>query len=704
MTIQIIEPGELRTTADGSGIVGRVGVIYQLRTTGESYKWNPVTRVMESMGAVPGAGNGSVFLSLTSGAGSAAANQAAIQAVSDRIAAGDFIREVVFPSGDFHHRPVVWTAPPANETVSSITTPESHWPVFKSAGTTTLINTEHRSGADWLFQGIPGTQMQGLRLENLRWAGPGVQVRDVRALTASLSANATSCTLPAGTVVSVGDAICISSDAFQTYVSAPPHWATVTGVTGTNPVTVQFADQATANGFAATSGNIVIVFRNQCAVQVGGASATRQDIFFNTAFRDCFAVDYFSFARLNDCTFQEFHKTWLNFCMFGIELGYNIDVTDVNLHAHQCQLPDQSATFTSGSAIVSTDTSKLKVGMSLNNATSSNAATLPDEAVIRSIDSPTQVTMSHPSSASVTRPAVPTMGIACAVGRYVSPFYPLQPGSVGGNGARTNSDALKFAGLICNHIRAMLAIDGNSSGTIEVDGFYSELNQRVALVGQHSNQIVLNLTLQKGKLEGINALSGPAIQWGNSNGGFIEVFAINHPGSPRVPFLDFINFEGPTIAWQDFVWTPTSGSAITGQFYFGGITPSGLPRCRFNLLSPFDTGHRLERGGVSGGQTLELNQVDLLTLTLTGNTTINNPPWGGGASNSAAQGKRLRIAAQQNGTGGFTLTMGSLFVNAAGTGLGTSAAGTANQCMALEFVWQGTKWRLVGGSFAWAPV
>ena len=57
MSIQIIEPAELRTVAGGSGIVGRVGVIYQVRTTGDSYKWNPATGVMEAMGgAVPGDG------------------------------------------------------------------------------------------------------------------------------------------------------------------------------------------------------------------------------------------------------------------------------------------------------------------------------------------------------------------------------------------------------------------------------------------------------------------------------------------------------------------------------------------------------------------------------------------------------------------------------------------------------------------------
>jgi hypothetical protein len=94
--------------------------------------------------------------------------------------------------------------------------------------------------------------------------------------------------------------------------------------------------------------------------------------------------------------------------------------------------------------------------------------------------------------------------------------------------------------------------------------------------------------------------------------------------------------------------------------------------------------------------------VDCLTLTLAGNTTIANPPWGSGAANSAAQGKRLRIIAQQNGTGGYTLALGTQFVNASGSALGTSAIGTANQCMVVDFVWRGTKWYMTGGAFAWA--
>lgn len=49
---QIVNSTELAALADGVGIEGSLGVIYQLRDTGVCYEWNPTTRVMDRVGGL----------------------------------------------------------------------------------------------------------------------------------------------------------------------------------------------------------------------------------------------------------------------------------------------------------------------------------------------------------------------------------------------------------------------------------------------------------------------------------------------------------------------------------------------------------------------------------------------------------------------------------------------------------------------------
>lgn len=636
-----------------------------------------------------------------SSAGAKSANTTELNRIAALIenSTGDKL-SVATPDGAVHYNaPIEWTAPPGETAYSSTSVAQSYWPTFVSDGLTIWVSGTSRNGADWVFQGA-GAEGTNLSFVNQRWVGPGITVRDVRAVVSTVTSTATSLDLPAGTSVEAGDALCITLDNSADYEKAPASWVTVTSTSGTSPITVNFANQEI--GGDVTAGNLVTVFRNQCAVQIGGVLSTQQDVFFNTSFERCSIVDYFSGVRLNDCSFQTFRQNWFNRCMFGIEFGYNIDTTTIDLHAHQCQYPAYSCTFTSASTTVTvSSTSYMKVGMSLNNATASLASTLPDHAVIVSIDSATQVTMSHPSSATATRDTIFTMGIALAIGRRHGPWYPLQPAGVGGSGSRTNTDTLIINNIICNGVRAIISADGTLAGQWDIKNVYSELNQRLmwygAPGGPTGNQ---NVKISNVVVHGEEMLTGPAIQCGTGNGGLITLEGIISASTPRVPLIDFRNFEGPVLFYRENQWS--MATPITARYYWQGIAVPSLQSCRFQLASPVDTGHVRALGTVSGSQTNELNQVDLLTATLSGNTTIANPPWGSGAANSAAQGKRLRMLFQQNGTGGYTITLGTLFCSAAAAALGTSAAGTANQCMVLEFMWRGTKWVLTAGAFSWA--
>ncbi len=638
-----------------------------------------------------------------SSSGAKAANTTELERIAAVVAATTGSKlAVTTPDGVVHYNaPIVWTADAGSASYSTTSVAQSNWPTFISDGTTTWVSSQSRNGADWVFQNA-GYEGVNLKFVNQRWAGPGVTVRDTGAVVTGVSAAATAFDLPAGTSIEAGDAICVTLDNSSSYDVAPSWWATVTSVSGTNPITVNFANQPL--GGAVTAGNIVTVFRNQCAVQIGGYSSARQDIFFNTSFERCAFIDYFSAIRINDCTFQSFKQNWVNRCMFGIEFGYNIDTTTIELHSHQCQYPARSATFTSASTTVTfSDTDKILVGMSLNNAGAAVAATLPDHAVVVDVVDGTTVTMSHPSSASVTRDTIMTMGIAIAIGKGHGPWYPLQPSGVGGDGARTNTDTLNINNIICNGVRAIVSAEGVLSGQWNIVGMYSELNQRLMWYGAPGGPTGQpNVNLSNVVVHGAAVLTGPAIQCGGGNGGLITLHGVvADVAAPRVPLIDFRNFAGPILFYKENYWG-TTVAPITAQYYYQGLYPAVYTSCRFELASPLDTGHVRALGTVSGSQTNELNQVDLLTATLSGNTTIANPPWGSGAANSAAQGKRLRMLFQQNGTGGYTITLGTLFCSAAAAALGTSAAGTASQCMVLEFVWRGTKWVLTAGAFSWA--
>jgi hypothetical protein len=636
---------------------------------------------------------------LQTGSAHAAANTVLLQNVADRIAASGGKLEVVFPGGDFYYvPPILWRGPPANEAFSMLSTPEGRWPTFRSEGATTFISTVARSGADWLFTNDGTPQTTHLRFEKIKWAGPGVVVRDVRGLSAGISAGATSCTLPAGTAVSVGDAICISADAYASMVSPAPHWATVTSVAGTSPITVTFADQPTITNFAATSGNLVQVFVNQRAVQLGGGDAANQHVFFNAGFSQCSWVDYFSAVALNDCTTQTFRDCWWNYCMFCVEFGYNVDGTTFESPYPMCQLSARTMTFTNASPLVTmSDTTNLRRGMSLNDASASVAACMPDHAVIRSIDSPTQVTMSHNAATGGARSTVPTMGAFLSIGKTNSPFYPLQPAGVGGNGARLNADNTVIRNILASHLRHLVASDGLAHGTLTVDGYYPESCQRLFLLGAQSGATGnAKQTWRNGKLENGDKLSGPAFEIGNGNGAVLHLDGLLPSGTPRVPLVSFRNFNGPVLRWENVAWTNSAGESVTAQFFWQGVSPSPQDNCFFCMQRPTNSGYLRAKGNVTGNVTEELNVVDTLTLTLTGNTIIVNPPW-----NSAAIGKRVAVIAQQNATGGFTLAFGSQFVGATGTALGTTAAGTANQRLIVEFMWSGGAYVLVGGSVTW---
>ena len=633
-----------------------------------------------------------------SSSGAKAANTTELERIAAVVAATTGSKlAVTTPDGAVHYNaPIVWTADAGSASYSTTSVAQSNWPTFISDGTTTWVSSQSRNGADWLFQGA-GYEGINLRFVGQRWAGPGVTVRDVRGVVTGVSAAATAFDLPAGTSVEAGDAICVTLDNSSSYAVAPSWWATVTSVSGTNPITVNFANQPL--GGAVTAGNIVTVFRNQCAVQIGGASSSRQDIFFNTSFERCAFVDYFSAIRLNDCTFQHFKQNWINRCMFGIEFGYNIDTTTIEMHAHQCQYASRSGTFTNAStAVTFSTTENIKVGMSLNNAGAAVAPTLPDHAVVVSVDSGTQVTMSHPSSASVTRDTIMTMGIAIAIGKGHGPWYPLQPSGVGGDGARTNTDTLNINNIVCNGVRAIVSAEATLSGQWNVVGVYSELNQRLMWYGAPGGPTgKQNVLLSNVVVHGTDALTGPAIQFGGGAGGMMTLHGVvADVAAPRVAMIDFRNFEGPILFYKENAWG-TTNAPITAQYYYQGLYPTPYTSCRFEIASPMDTGHVRALGTISGSQTHELNQIDLVTATLSGNTTIANPPWG-----TNAQGKRLRMLFQQNGTGGYTITLGTLFCSAAAAALGTSAAGTANQCMVLDFMWRGTKWVLTAGAFSWA--
>lgn len=683
--------------------------IYRVVSTGSLYQSNgkqlvaaslpaliatdPLTGVVIAIGPLQ-----TVFLPLTVNDPTAAtANTAALNALATSLATSPTRLNVVFPDGDIYINGVTSWKSYANETVPVLSTPEATWPSFSSNGTTTFRwSGAAFDGAMWTFQlGSANSQATNLSFKNIRWSGAGCPNFATAVASGSVGAAATSVTVAAAGTAAIGNAICISADIATSNVTPLPWWATITNVVG-NVIT--FAP-ATPSGFAAAIANRVQIFRQGRAVQIGGLNAAIQDVNFMVKFERCGFIDLFAGLAMHDITQAKFDQCVFNRVMYGAEYGFNMDITEWIQPWVLNQINQITATVTTGLFTVTfASNATLKVGMSLSDVTApATAQAFPEWATIVSVDSLTQVTMSHASTVTGSRSLQPVMGWLLAIGSGNSPFYPL---GITGNGSRTNADVTYIRGYAGSEAKGIYICDSGTNSSITCEDCYPELTQRVAIIG---NQVGVTSSgpyvFRRVIVSAAAAFTGPAVECVGSGGVNIEISDWQGGGSvsafPLVQQAGMNNNVGITWVRNNLTSSSTNGVLWPSVFYLGGITPD-VSACAFiSMSSPAPSGILVNNAAATGTLNQETIGWDGANLTLTANTNFNNPPFGG---LTYVKGKKFRVIATQNATGGFTLQMGASFVNQAGAALGTIAAGAAGKVCMMDFIADGTRFILVGGS------
>lgn len=609
--------------------------------------------------------------------------------------ANGFAGKIIWINGTIkHNTPIVWTGVvPTQATLNS--NADEAFPQWEASGSVTFDYSGGTQGTTAHTFRTSGTGQAVLtKFSRVRWVGPGVQVVARTTLSVACSATQTSIQIPLGSGVAIGDAICVDADATSWALTTKvPWWATVTGVSHAATTTITFANQGFCANFAGSIGNVVVIYKQTRGVIVGGSQSVYQEIYQGVEFADCAWSSWLSALGTNDITgFKMTGETIFRNCMYGLETGYNCDDNQLDLPWMHFQYPSQTGTVAPGNRVVTgfASTAQLVVGASLGDITASDysvagSQAFPEHAVIVSIDSATQVTMSHACHAS-TPPGVRTfqafMGIILTGGKGVSPWYPLQPAVVGGNGNRVNMDNTTIGKAITASARMIYHVDGFTNGPILIEDAYLELSQRIAMVGNQSGPLAnVGYSFDRLNLSSCETFQGPWIESLNGNAGLFHIKELNSGGTtPRTSvfrgrFLWVLHWEVNNIAAR------VAGLPIfeADQYLYEGPNYIGPTKDCIFEHSDVITGLS-NTVTVNGNYTVEPVFYDTHKITMSGNVNINAATYG------AAQGKKQTYIFTQNGAGGYTPTFAGHFYTAAGGVLGaTLGSGVANKVLVAEF-------------------
>lgn len=615
------------------------------------------------------------------------------------LAAENFYGTVVFPSGTIKQDlPVVVTGrvppwEPLNSNNDEVVCR------MASDGVTVFDYSGGVQGTTaWTFKTSGTGQATMLEFKGIRWNGPGVSAGRTT-LSVAAAAGGASIHVPLGSGIVVGDAICIDADVIAAAPSttSPPWWATVTGVSDGADTTLTFANQQLPTNFVGTIGNIVSFFKQTRALQIGGSQSVYQEIYQGVTFdNSCAWSNWFSAVALNDVTGLRFrNEPIFKYCMFGVEVGYNCDNILMEMPWIHYQHGSQTGTCTTGQRTVTgLTTSQLDVGCSLSDLTATDysvagALAFPEHAVIVSIDSASQVTMSHVSAVTGSRTLQACMGILFTAGKGTSAWYPLQPASVGGNGYRNNLDNLYIEAPLASCARMVYHIDGGVNSQVKIADFYIELCQRLCMVGNQGYPNATASYLVKGGIIGsVESCISPVIeQLHGNNGPKWEITDINGAGSsPRNAIVRCRNLGN--IKWERNNFSARTASKKLlelDRYLFDGVSPTVSDVAMFSLTGkPSYMTNTIT--GVSGNYTVEPAYFDVHDISMVGATTVQ------AASQGAIIGKQQTFILRQDGTGGRIPTFAAHFYTESGTALGaTLGSGTANKVLIAEF-------RNIGGS------
>lgn len=483
-------------------------------------------------------------------------------------------------------------------------------------------------------------------------------------------------------------------------------------------------------------------------IRVGGKRTTMHDTMTNTHFDDVYITDVDSVWQDDDCTLTALNRFHLGVFKYGFEHGYNCDDFrwENSYYGHEdSYLMNVTPSGITGAGIStftvpeSTDALGLKLSQKIGPGWNINLpGVYPSGTYIKTVSSNgttvTITTTDYTGGPAVASTAASSgKSVSFFIGRvhnygprtYVTPgadyLYPqygspwTPPFSSVGKTATTlgreNANNHSHAAIAGGRIELFAKCEGPSHFNLYFDDIYVERMSGMYRFGDAGSTLgVKNIHITRNYPNFSYHLLEP---WVNLLGVSHDttIFIKNNktdvgPSSSTLsstqPWIKTDSYDGAQVivmedndlpiksdssSYQAILYSAQLG-APSDQMGRGSAVYAGSPR----------HGDAKQAFTVNTAQNWNWFGQDVIQLTLTGNSTLNNP----NAQLSGQTGKRLVIQAAQNGTGGFTLALGNKFLKSDGTGWGTIAAGTANKTLTLEFIFNGTNFVSTSSSTGWA--
>lgn len=522
-------------------------------------------------------------------------------------------------------------------------------------------------------------------------------------------------------------------------------WHTADNLTSpSSSVQINAMKNAGGGGFSIFGAGIG---QNNVGIRVGGKRTNMHDTMTNTYFDDVYVTDVDSVWQDDDCTLTLLNRFHLGVFKYGFEHGYNCDDFrwENSYYGHEdSYLMNVTPTGITGAGVStftvpdSTDSLGLKLSQKIGPGWNINLpGVYPAGTYIKTVSSNgttvTITTTDYTGAPSVGSTAASSGKlVSFFIGRvhnygprtYVAPsagyFYPQYgspwspPYSAVGKTSTTlgreNANNHSHAAIAGGRIELFVKAEGPSHFNLFFDDVYVERMSGMYRFGDAGSALgVKNIHITRNYPNFSYHLLEP---WVNLLGGShdttitlrnnkTDVDSSSTTLSSTQPWIKTDSYGSQVIVWEDndlpiksdsssyqaVLYTAQIGSA-SDQISRGGSIYAGTTRL----------GSAKQAFTVNTAQNWNWFGQDVIQLTLTGNSTLNNP----NAQLDGQTGKRLRIQAIQNATGGFTLALGNKFLKSDGTAWGTIAAGTANKTLTLEFIYNGTNFVSTSSTTGWA--
>lgn len=522
-------------------------------------------------------------------------------------------------------------------------------------------------------------------------------------------------------------------------------WHTAENLTSPNSSTqINAMKNAGGGGFSMFGAGIG---QGNVGIRVGGKRSNMHDVMTNITFSDVYITDVDSVWQDDDCTLTRLSNFNIGVFKYGFEHGYNCDdfrwesgyyghedsylmnVTPSGITAagiSSFTVPDSLDSF--GTRL----SQKIKPGWNINlpgvfpagtyvGSVSSNGTNVTVTAV--DYTGSTAVTSTAASGGALVSFFIgrvhcygPRVYVAPSAGylypQYGSPWTPPYSsiGKTSTTLGRENANNHSHSAIAGGRIELFAKIEGPSHFNLFFDDVYVERMSGMYRIGDAGSVLgAKNVHVTRNYPNFSYHLLEPWINMlGDSHDASVfirdnktDVDSTSTTLSTTQPWVSTSSYGNQIIVWENndlpIRNTSTSYQLIAYSAQYGPASDQ-LGRGAAVYVGSARRGDAKQSFSPNGTQGWNYFGQDVIKLTLQGSSTLNNP----NAQVTGQTGKNLTIHAIQNGTGGYTLTLGSQFLKADGTAWGTIASGTANKGLTLDFVYNGTNFVSSNTTTGWA--